>query len=106
MSKPALPPQRTHGGPIGQSITEMRDFLRRVHGQDHLWSNEVAVTFSAPSTPTRVVTGLNYPAKGYSVVRASADVRVFDAAAPSTETDRNALWLQASGAANVTLRIY
>lgn len=104
--RPNLPLQRVLPGAVGQAVTEARDYLRRLHEREHLWGNEVTVSFSAPSTPTRVVTGLPGPARGYHLVRASADTRVWDAAVPSSETDRTALWIQASVAGSVTLWIY
>lgn len=104
--RPVVPPWRQIAGSVGNSITEIRNFLNNVVGQDHLWGNHVDVQFVAGTTPTKIATGLGGPAKAYKVVRSNADVRVWDATPGTPDDERGVLWLQASAPAKVTLYIY
>jgi hypothetical protein len=104
--RPSLPPWRQVPGPAGLFLTDVRNVLQDAIQRDHLWGNHVTVEFSGAGVPVRVATGLGGPAKGYKIVRSNADVRVWDAEPPAPEERRGVIWLQASGAARVTLYIY
>lgn len=104
--RPPLPPWRQVKGPAGLFLTDVRNSLQDVYARDHLWGNHVDVEFTVANTPTRIATGLGGPAKGYKIVRASADVRVWDATPSAPSEERGVLWLQASAPAKVTLYIY
>lgn len=57
-------------------------------------------------TDTRVYTGLGHAVSGYFLVRATADVRVFDGAVPEAIDAANYVSLRASSAQTVTLAVY
>lgn len=107
--RPAIPPWRQVEGTAGKMLTDIRNFIGTTVGRDELWGNHVEVTFAAGSTPVRVDTGLGGPLRGYYIVRASADVRIFDSNPPSGSDptpERGMHWFQASAPAKVTLYIY
>ncbi len=104
--RPYLPPWRQVTGPAGLFLTDIRNALQDTFARDHLWGNHVEVEFSGAGELVKVRTGLGGPAKGYKIVRANADVRVWEGTPPAPEEERAVLWLQASGAAKVTLYIY
>ncbi len=104
--RPMAPLWRQIPGPVGIALTEVRRFLSDTLDRGHLWGNHVDVTFTAGSTPTKIRTGLGGPVKGYKIVRADADVRVWDARPADPSQERGVHWLQASGPATVTLYFY
>jgi hypothetical protein len=107
--RPPVPPWRQIPGPTGQALTDIRAFLTEVQQRNELWGTHVRVEFSGPGVSVPVPTGLGGPATGYKIVRADADIRVWDGT-PTTpvdpKIDRGVHWLQASGAGTVTLNFY
>lgn len=107
--RPQVPPWRHIEGPAGTMLTEVRRYLNELSERSNTFGNHVEVTFTGAGQSVRVDTGLGGPAKGYHVVRSSADIRVFDGAPPSGSDptpQRGVIWLQASGAGTVTLYVY
>lgn len=107
--RPAAPLWRQIEGATGTTFTETRRFLHDMLGRNQLWGNHIQVKFTTANTPTRIDSGLGGPTTGYHIVRADADVRVFDAdpgTPPDPKSDRGIIWLQASAPATVTLYIY
>lgn len=58
------------------------------------------------TTDTRVHHGLGGRPKGYVLVKAPADVRIFDGATPETTDPANYISLRASSAQTVTLVVF
>ena len=104
--RPVLPPWRQIPGPTGSFLTDIRNVLGVALTQDHLWGNHVTVTFPGAGTSVKINTGLGGPLKGYKVVRADADIRVWDASPGAPSEERGVHWLQSSGAGKVTLYVY
>lgn len=104
--KPVTPVWRQIPGSIGSALNDVRRFLGDTLTRPQLWGTHVDVTFTAATTATRVATGLGGPAKGYKVVRANADVRVWDASPAHPDETRGVIWLQASAPAKVTIYFY
>lgn len=104
--RPQVPPWYQINGAAGQALTGIRRFLHDAQGRDELWGNHVEVEFSGAGASVPVATGLGGPLKGYKIVRADSDIRVFDGEASSPDVPRGTHYLQASGAGKVTLYVY
>ncbi len=104
--RPRVPPWRQLGGDVGKAMTDVRNYLNELDAREITWGNHVTVTFTAADTSVAVDTGLGGAAKGYTVVKSSADVRVYDGTPPTPDVPRGTIYLKATAPATVTLYIY
>ena len=102
--RPSLPVWRQITGVVGQALLDFRTFMATLLDNSQLWGEHVTVTFSGPGVATAVPASSVSP-QHYVVTSATADIRVWTAA-PPPDSDRSALWLEASGAGTVNLYLY
>lgn len=109
MARPALPTLRRFDGVLGTVMRDVHTTFAGLLDNPHLFGVNVPVVFTGVGVPVLVVTTLKGPITGYQVKRANADVRVWEGAPAgivSTDVAPGSIWLQASGAATVTIYLH
>lgn len=101
MNNTALP--RIGDAQMQRLIDIIETALNELEGSP--FAGAVVVTQAIGTGDTRVYHGLGRVPKYFWVVRASADVRVFDGAVPETTDSANYITLRASSAQTVTLAV-
>lgn len=118
--RPQVPPWRLlkDQNATGMMVTEMRNYLSALGERAEVFGNHVEVQFADDTSPVRVDTGLGGPARGFKIVDANGDIRVYRTAPPTgvdPTPERGIVWLKAAydaatlpagASATVTLYIY
>lgn len=84
------------------TLRDIRSFLVGLAVLPRLWGNRVSVTFTGAGE-LAVSHGLGYSPSGYVVEGLTADIRIYDGAAPATSSTIN---LKSTGAGTARLWIF
>jgi hypothetical protein len=108
---PALPQSRPIDGPVGNSLSEIRNFLSVLtKNVPFLNGTEVVATFTpaevAAFTFKRITTGLGWPVKGFFIMSGHSINDLQQQALPSTELDRTTLYLRATASGTYNIWVF